>query len=238
MFWFKKSKIILDCFTYRQGIFENCKIDHANKFFPEWWKKLPKEVYQQDKFTPTPTMKTCSGFLDLYRHGVIVPMWTDLKVEIESTASDFYRWQFADEVSSAVVHPSFQHGFDIRKYSHLKLEGPWRFKCNQDVNWLWIQPDYNMQTFTDYKILSGKVNLKHVPYLNINLMFIREEKPKLVTIEYKKPLVHLIPNVEKELEVRHHLVTPQEYSRIEFHRSHFIGSYEKQRKERKCPFHK
>ena len=41
-FWFKKPKVILECFTTEEIVYEHAKIDSAVKFFPDWWKKNKK----------------------------------------------------------------------------------------------------------------------------------------------------------------------------------------------------
>lgn len=39
MFWFKRKKIIVDCFTYRKSVFELYKIRKSIHFYPDVIKK-------------------------------------------------------------------------------------------------------------------------------------------------------------------------------------------------------
>ena len=43
MILFKKSKIVVDCFTYNTTVKELFPIARAINFFPDWWKQMPKE---------------------------------------------------------------------------------------------------------------------------------------------------------------------------------------------------
>ena len=44
MFFFRKPKLVVDAFTSElyQHAFDYAPVDYATKFYPDWWKKLPK----------------------------------------------------------------------------------------------------------------------------------------------------------------------------------------------------
>ena len=120
IFFFKRSTITVDCFTSRKDVYDFSPVDYSNKFYPEWWKKLDKQVY--NSFYPEATMKTCEGFIQNYQTGFIVPLWSDLSVRLGSTNSTDYNWQYADEISVARIHSVQQRGTYLPPdlYSHIK----------------------------------------------------------------------------------------------------------------------
>ena len=73
-FWFKKKKVVLECFTDNDIAFNYAKIERMDKFFPEWWKKTKK---YSDKGIPT--IKGCVGFIDYYKKGITIPSWNRIK---------------------------------------------------------------------------------------------------------------------------------------------------------------
>lgn len=92
-----KKPIFLDLYTDRPDVYHYSQWQYAAKNKPKWWKRLPKSL------TPTidnpwgaTNMKHCAGFNDLYANSFLMPMWSDLLVEIAPEDQHGYRYQFAD----------------------------------------------------------------------------------------------------------------------------------------------
>ena len=125
-FFFKKPTITLDCFTTQSNVYHGAPIEKATKFFPEWWKNIPNHTYDESGFYEMMNMKRCSGFIDYYKKGIMIPMWSDFAIDIKPLPSQQYRWQFSDGITEAEIHNSFQRGDYLQppKYCHVKINTP------------------------------------------------------------------------------------------------------------------
>lgn len=239
-FLFKPKPIHLDCFTTLPHVYEYAPIQHANRFLPDWWKNLPKTHPYR-----IATMKSCSGLIDLYREGLIIPMWSDLIVEVFTDGS--YKYYYADGMSTAVSHAPLEAGvfFTEANVTHLKLKSPWLFSTKSDINWHFAQPIWNQNAAKDYCVPSGVINFKHTNSTEVNILFRKTNVNTIVDINHNTPLAHIIPLSEKPLKIKTHLIDEKEYSmmagknqRIMFHGGYLRKKQISQDKESKCPFNR
>ena len=86
---FRKKKLVLKAYTHNSCAYEFFTVAKAHYFYPEWWKKLPsyhqQEIPRQEVGAMTikaPTMKTCAGIIDIYKHGIVLPLWSDLQIKV------------------------------------------------------------------------------------------------------------------------------------------------------------
>jgi hypothetical protein len=239
MFLFKKKKLILECFTKVKGI-ADIGIPPASKFIPDWWKDLPKTIFGPNHVgmaVPRQTMRSCAGFIDLYNRGNILPMWSDVLIEVNETS---YTWQFADHNAPGIVehgpHQYSTENFKFENFKHAKLEAPWLVRCDKDVKFLAIEPVYN-NLVNDYgiKYLPGVVDFKYQHGINVN--FFIPSVIRRIKINYLDPLYHWICLDDAyNVEFKSILVDAVEYEKLERasnFRPHFTGSF---LKARKCPF--
>ena len=246
MFFFKKKKIVLDCFTDRQYVMDYAQIDHAYKFLPQWWKALPKAVQQRDSPAPDPTMKTCFGFTNLYQQGAIIPMWTEAIVGIGEIGSKFCKIEFADTQTGVYVHGAIQRGTYLPEehYSHVKIMSPWHVQCTEEINWMFTFPSWSHPYPEEFIVPPGCVDFKYQMSTNINMFVKHGTQRRLVTIEPGTPMIHLIPLSDRELDIKCHLIGKEELERIDSRhtRVSFVNKYSKIKKLIKkqdkgiCPF--
>jgi hypothetical protein len=236
MFFFKRPKIVVDCFTDLEFVYNHSKIQEATKFYPEWWLKMAKEY--EGNGIKHPTIKRCPGIADYYQSGFMLPMWSDLIFELDPVG---YKWTFADGVSRIDYHdPKQFDGYaDPEKYHHGKIASPWRLICKKDINFLFTQPAWNYQPVNSFSILTGVLNFKYNHETNINI--IMDKREKYFKFNFSDPLVHLIPLSEKEIILKHHLITKKEFDRIINSMMTFVNGYRTNKKlleakEKKCPF--
>ena len=251
LFWFKKKKITLDCYTYYSHAHEFFKIESARTFIPSWWKNLPTSYKDERSLADHPTMKTCLGFNNNFRHGFIMPLWTDTFFSLAQTGPR--QWgvagQNADSSTEIESHSPKQWGdfIDSDAYMHVKIKSPWLFICNEEIDWTWTQPSWNTSAYDEYLVLPGITDFKYQSSTNINIIsrrFNRNNQPNVVKIEAGQPLVHIVPITEREVEVRNHLVTLDEYRNLDMRNTHisYLNNYAKTRsmrkknEEAKCPF--
>lgn len=244
IFIFKKRKLVLDLFTHRQMIFDAAKPKLAPHFYPDWWKEVKTEMQVGDELFPTATIRRCMGFVDHYKNGFIIPMWSDLRVELGPIGDPFFRAQFSDNTTSIGQHPATIRGSYLpdSHYQHLKLFTPWAAKCKEDVYWKWEQPTWSYRNPNKSIVLPGTIEYKYQYSMNANLMFAREAGNTMVEIPFQQPLVHVTPLTERDLELRYHMVSKEEYDTLmQGEKLSNINRYRAYRRvreseERKCPF--
>jgi len=216
LFFFRKPKVIVDCFTENSGAFEFAKPDNAIKFIPDWWKNIPVSYTPENSFFKYPTLKGCDGVINNFKYGVIIPAWCDLAIEIGPKGSDFYRWQFSDSFSELSTHEyiQFNNHIDAREIQHIKLHSPWYFSCKEIMHWIWTDPKWNNIKINNYIVLPGITSFKYQHSTNINLLFYREAQSKIIDIKHRTPLMHMIPLSDKKLILKHHLVSRDEFNKL------------------------
>lgn len=213
--WAKSKKpIVLECFTDRKEVFEFAKPDFANKFLPDWWKNIPTSMPHPDGFTRTATAKKCVGIIDYYKHGVMLPLWSDLAVEIGPVGTEQYRWQFSDARSHAEMHSfsQFNNYLDPKNIQHLKLISPWGFYCEEDVYWDFADAAWARVATNELKIVPGCVQFKYQPATNINIFFYRTAERQVINFNFGEPLVRITPISERPLKLKYSFVTSEEFN--------------------------
>lgn len=233
MLWFKKP-LIVDCYTTDPFVYENSKIRSGVHFFPDWWKKLRssgkdgwKGSFQIDSdyqlLAGTNTMKSCPGFINIYKKSFVLPLWSDLRVRVNSLQKikegfASYSYQFADRNSDIDDHPSLEHNnhFSDEEYQHLKIISPWSIICNKPISWAWVPPVWHLTNDLEpVTVLSGVVDYCYQAATNINLFIKRPKEGDLfLEFPFNLPLVHIIPLTESKIKLNYHLVTHDELTRI------------------------
>jgi hypothetical protein len=217
MFLFKKKEIVVDCFTHEPAIYDVSKVDYSKKFFPDWWKKLPTKY---PKIVPNSlgleiehsTIRRCPGVNDIFKHGVMIPMWSDLKVKVLNDKWS-YNYSFQPEMCDIQTHPVDQYGPAFDGYNHLKLLSPWVFKEKTGVKFAWLQPSWNLVPhLNQFSIVPAVVDYKFQNATHIN-MFVPKGDYEF-TINCGEPIIHVIPLTEKKLVIKTHLITALEWSRM------------------------
>jgi hypothetical protein len=247
MILFKKKKIQLDIFTYRADAFNLFKIDHARKFLPDWWKDLPKTYVESNAFYPSATMKGCAGFAQYYKQGFIIPLWTDVAMEVGPENSMMFRARSSDGITRTMAHPSDQRGsyLNPNQYSHLKIASPWFMSCKEEVQWMFMQPMWNQNSFGDFMIPPGVLEFKYQGTSNINMFIKHTEEQRNLLIPAGTPVAHIVPLSDREVNLNVHLVSNEEAEKMFSKNSNisFLGKYnkiknilKKQETEKRCPF--
>lgn len=220
-FFMKRPTVILDCFTFVNHAYRLAPVAMGTKYFPSWWRALPTPP---DKFSfdagVRNNMKHCTGLVDLYRKAVVVPLWSELTVRVDSAHTNQVQYHFSDQVSQAFAHDVDEYkGFvDPAGFQHLKLHVPWHLETKEDINWVAVPPVYN-QNLKEYQTMPGILNFKHQYSVNTQLMFPRPATGVAdTTIPFNTPLLLLLPMSERRIEIRNHMLTVEEFRRIEPYR--------------------
>jgi hypothetical protein len=185
------------------------------------------------------TIKHCTGFIEYYKQGFILPAWSDLAIEVKDGN---YRWQFSDRRSVIEVHPKeqWESYADPKSYGHMKLCSPWELKSKSDTKFMFLAPSWNYPMGTPLTFLNGTVEYKYNHATNINVLISLRDDATF-NIPHGQPLAHIVPITDKQVELRHHLVSAEELSRIQPSSFSFTNTYKQRVKmtkanEAKCPF--
>ena len=251
MFWFKTKEIVIDSFTNQAGLATYFPIQRAGKFLPDWWKQLPKQhTYENSGIEyQTSTMKRCIGFVDLYKHSFVVPMYTELKIKFAEgnwkciTSAGLYDDKGYIEVVTS--HSREQFGPEFNQYTQLKILMPWVLQEKTGVNFI-LSGAYWNQTkhWPDAYFASGVLNFKYQNSINISLF--TQKQSGMMTFMPNEPLAYLIPMTDKHVTIKTHLISNEEYRKklsSSTFASKFVDRYkfnkrliEEQEQKSKCPF--
>lgn len=221
MFWFKPKKIHVDCFTKHEKIAKANPIKKAHHFVPDWWKKLDNVVYSKNPngmAIPNATMKSCAGFIDLYRSGLIMPMWCDFLIEVHG---DSYRYQIAIADAGfktdqpVVIHQSFQNGNHYENKINIKIHSPWQLREKTGVKFLYTPCTWEtVKKIPKVGILNGILDFKYQHGTNVQTFFPSEVDQYRVEIDAGMPLVQIIPLSEKRVVPHIHVIDEIEFERF------------------------
>lgn len=238
--FFKRKKIVIDCFTTNPNAANIFPIDKSNKFYPEWWKKVPPTVQETAKNGikfDTATIRSCSGFIDLYNQSITIPLWADLIIE---TTEFKFNWVSPDSSFLITGHLTQQYASEdeILNFYHAKIISPWRFEEKTGVSFVFMDPFWNNRDYLGkYYTPPGIVEYKYNHSTEINIF-----APKhLSRIEIKagSPMAHIIPMSDNEIIIKTHLINQEEYNKkypanIWTNKHRYLK--EKHILEKKCPF--
>lgn len=248
MFWFKPSKVHVDCFTYVDMVYNEHPIEKANRHTPEEWRAIASS-YQEKAFPQVPeskmmietsTIKKCTGFTNLFSTGFILPAWSDFDLEVVEDGR--FLWKAPSPILQAHTHDRSQMGgWELYKdYTHIKLISPWSFVEKTGVKFAWNRCDWhNSERAADVHVISGVVDYKYQHSTNVN-MFVK--KPSITKFFAGDPLVHIIALTEKEVVIHNHVMTDKEHERKFGFISSNVNGYKKsknkkmQKEKGKCPF--
>ena len=235
MMWFRKEKpIVLTAITNRSDVYRNAQVTKMSKTLPSWFKNLPPE--SKDIFSTYKDLKGCTGFLNTFSSGFVIPMWCDLAIRTAAKGDNAYQYQFADNTGSAVCHSAVQCSgfFKEDEIQHLKIVTPWLMTCSEPIKFLldgtgWWGID------KEYRVLDGVLDFEYQSGSNINIMIPRSDTVKDVMIPYGEPLARLLPLTERPVKLELKLVTDDEFNMYSRMNNDVTFNNAAQKKKR-CPF--
>jgi hypothetical protein len=243
MFFFKPKKVILDCFTKNEAVYEHARISPSKNHIPKWWRDIP--LPDKNVLNPDLNMRYCAGFIDQYMNSFTLPLWSDINIEVGAKGSDYFAWQYADDGCDALDHAPHQWGsfFSIKDYAQLKLNSPWMMRSKESVKIAYTEPTYNL-LHSGIRVLNGVLDFKYQPSVNANIIIERKPETHIVQLKFLTPLAHLTPMTERKVELKHHLVSEKEMKALPHRRFTFMGKYYTnkslmdKKSPSKCPFNR
>ena len=140
-FWKQREKPKVIWWSTIDGLEKVVPVLPAKEVIPDWWKKVDR-MKEHYKFKGS--VKACPSFPEYVSQGFVVPLWTDLRIEI---THDTYKWDTPDKMFQFSSHPNTQFKSWLPKWQQdntsfvLKPNCPWRIKTPPGWS-VWQLPMY------------------------------------------------------------------------------------------------
>lgn len=229
---FKRKPINIDLFTTRPSVLKYSPVEPASKFVPDWWKNLPRGKFDEQTMQYMKNMRHCVGVTELFHRGFVIPLWSDVAVQVGQKSSDYGRYEFADNESAIHFHAPAQRGSfaSNNDHLHMKIVSPWIARCDEDVKWLFTGLQYNQSNLFDYVVVNGIADFKFQHSTNINIFLPRKENLSVVVFPFGAPLLQVIPLDDREIKLHLHLIDQKEADLIISGPVTFEANYHKVKK--------
>lgn len=187
----------------------------SKKNLPSWWKDLPYNLKIEDNesISSTQTMKSCPVIKDFLNAGIVIKLWTNLRifrsskdtcsVEFLNQKNKYSDWHSDLQVSNEL----FQHSFNIP----LKLYNPYYIKTENNI-WTYITP-YEYGDKKGVEVLPGVVKTDKWHSFNL-VVKLNVDIGETKTINFGTPIARLLPfvaNTEYKIE---YLQNNKEFSEV------------------------
>lgn len=221
MFFFKKSKIVLDVFTYDQTVLETAPILPAIRFFPQWMKDLPSEVAtevfnpetREVHTVPKLTVKSCSAVQEYFKTGFIIPLWCDASFIVNPDGR--YSYVSADKPFSVDRNWPMGGMGGFGDYANIRFVVPWHAEEKTGVKFLLRYPSWTSNTnkilINKFVDACGIIDFKNQNSLHLNTFFELPQTKIEFLLKLGTPIGHIIPLTEKEVELKLHLIEESEW---------------------------
>ena len=221
-FFFKKKDVVLDCFTHVAHAYDYAKIDTALNHLPEWFKKTPK-IGKDEHGNEEPrnaTIKNCVAIIELYKKGIVIPSWFEMELKINSYLdkdTSAFSWQSSNTyITTDNSHsPNQFKGFAKENGGNIKISSPWAFRTKEEIYFTWTQPTWHYREFLgSLTNLPAVTEFKYNHGTEINFFVQQQEQVQEIVIPPLTPLVMLHPMTERNVIIKNHLISKDEFSRI------------------------
>ena len=244
----KPAKLEVHAYSNWEPAYYYTPIVKAHNLLPQWWRDLPVVGRNRWGFHSfkNSNMKTCQGFIDLYKHGLMLTYWNDLVITVtkEGWHQSFQYEPYGKDGS----HPSQQWGSAFAGHHQIKLHSPWIVQEKTGTPFLFCPAMWHLEQANSPKIMTGIVNFKYQGQVNINMFLPIREEPYEIRISRGTPLVHLIPLSDQSIDIQNHLMTTEDFMLLSkkfypqgsgtyFDRMRLIKRADEHREaDQKCPF--
>jgi hypothetical protein len=171
---------------------EECKPKPAKHFIPKWFKDIPNDIEH--------TVKICPSFPDYFSRGYVVPMWTDLEINIDKETKS-WSWNSPPHTFKVEYHTDRQF-IDHTKASFKGVDGqgvfkflsPW--KVITPPGWSVLQLPLFYHFENNFSVLPGVIDtdIHH----DINQQVLYHGNGETIKINRGDPLALYIPYKRSE----------------------------------------
>jgi hypothetical protein len=195
MFFTRQKKITLEAYAPVGELINLFPIIKADT--PNWFKKISANVNNGSN------IKHCSGVKDLYKRGLMFPLWADYEIDISRTGVSVRSGMAEDKFKSADIHNLQNQASGLWPgYSSVKFNSPWYFWCSEPIEWVWVQPMWDQQHPQQLSLVPGISEYKYMHQTNINTLIRIPDKQETISLKAGTPMAHLIPLTEKDWDLK------------------------------------
>ena len=143
----RKANMMVDVhfLTTNRKVFEHAKIESGAKYIPDWFKSLaPKIISKEVDGGVFYTMKTCPGFVTLFKKSFMIPLWSDINISLGEIGSNEASFKAPNpDVTMETHHPAQYDGFAGGEWQQIKFDCPWSVKSSKPLNFCFLEPIWN-----------------------------------------------------------------------------------------------
>jgi hypothetical protein len=204
--FFKKKKIVLEAYAPVGDLIDLFPIVESSKCIPTWYTKLPPSD------TSNPNVRSCFGLKDLYKKGIIIPLWSDYDVTIDpmrgiSAVSGMQNQAtFPPLVSNDIAS---QTGGAWPNYANLKFNSPWLFWCSEPIQWVWVQPVWWQKDPQQMVLVTASAEFRGQHDSNISTLIKMPNQTETISFKAGLPMAQLIPLTEEPWELKNMVMTKE-----------------------------
>jgi len=205
----KKNWVDLFCYTDNKTICDYFPIASARQFIPDWWKEIPNDLVHpgheneiKSLSNKANTMKRCPGIIEYYKKGFMLPLWCDLEFIVDK-----------GDVSISIAHLIGEKGYEshlsVQKgrflsedvWKHVKLVSPWQFESSEKIDFLYLQPHWNLNNLNKNILIPNGLIDFFFQYATEIQMFVNREYDGVVSITAGTPMIHFVPLTDKKIKL-------------------------------------
>jgi len=225
MFNIIKRPVELHFYTNDPLVYEYFQIDRGVKWFPDWIKNIDPALNEPNFSQYKKTIKKCPGVLELYKNSFILPLWTELGINIKNKSVHI---SVSDNSTRIDSHADFQRGTFLPQAEniHLKIVSPWRTETKSSVQFLISACSFSSETLISQFHIPNAIRSYNISAGNNIHAFISNHDQD-ISIEAGTPLVHIFPLTDKKVNLQCHF-DPEKFHYLEAlqpNRFSFSGSY-------------
>ena len=225
----KKVDLTISCSLKDKWLNETVRPDFAAKFLPDWYKNLKPSYQTKNAWGlqyDLPTVRSCYGIKKTLTNGLIVPMWTDLIIEIKPDGT--FTYQLSDSNRIIETHSKIQYGDLYQNSIMLKLVSPWAFEASKPLHAYITQPFFHINSFTDFHIIPGFFNFYDLHNTNVFIFVPIKQETYKIQIPVGYPLVQYIFTEDIKLKLHHQVIPQEAYDSIHgLSRISFLKTFDK-----------
>ena len=185
---------MFEVFTDNKYLLKYAPPEVSNKNLPEWWKQFPAKLEFKDnkEIADMQTMRSCPVIKDFLNAGLIIKLWTNVK--IFRSSEDTCSVEFLNEKHRySEWHNNLQVAPDLLNHSFsmpIKLFNPFNVRTPKNV-WTYVVP-YEYGDKKGMEVLQGIV--KTDSWHSFNFVFkLNVDVGETKTINFGTPIARLLP---------------------------------------------
>lgn len=247
-FFHRTSVLDVDCFTSNPSVYKTTPIVNSYKARPEWMDNVPKTRHEYaynhlgNIFNNTfRSVRSCIGFLDLYKRGFILESWADFAIDVRDENFS-YHYTTGPEPT---VPPDIMFNPGFKDFHMLKLTSPWLITTKERVPFVCFGTEWSLENI-DARIIPGSITFHDVSFTNVFMAFKKTKQGEhyRLQIPMGESLMQFVPLTEKKIRIHNHLISDMEMNQKSLTPSTSMYGWRKtfsllrrnEKREKKCPF--